>query len=180
MSLLYNPLVKQLIETGAVKNKGDAYRILDILNKHNKHKYNIKDISGYRFAMAAAPCVANTQNIVIDTSWLLDKTAKLLSTHDIVIVEGAGGLKTPITSDMFMIDLIKQYQRYFSSFETILIAGSYLGCINDTLLSIDCLKSYDIHHRWLINLYQDKETFHHITEPFYSRYFGTIHFLQDI
>jgi dethiobiotin synthetase len=168
------------IETGVVANKGDANRILKILNKHYKHQLTIEDISGYRFALAAAPAVANTQNIIIDTNWLLNKTAKLLNDYDIVVVEGAGGLKTPITDDIFVIDLIHAFQTYFHSFETLLITGSYLGCISDTLLSLDCLKSYGIRHRWFVNLYQDKDTFHHITEPFYRRYFKHINYLQDI
>jgi len=168
------------IETGVVAHSGDASDILKLLHKLYGDELTIEDISGYRFALPSAPIVANRLNIDIDISWLLHKTDKLLDRHDIVIVEGAGGLKTPIKDDIFMIDFIKHFQDYFDSFEAVLIAPSYLGSISDTLLSLDCLQSYGIDHKWLVNLYEDKDQFAKITKPFYDKYFGTISYLQDI
>ena len=94
---------------------------------------------------------------------------------DILIIEGAGGLMVPIKKDYFIIDLIKELDT-----KTALITPSRLGCINDTLLSIQALKSLDITFEWYVNLFLDKEKFEKITLPFYKEYFGRINYLHDI
>ncbi|MEA2017457.1 MAG: dethiobiotin synthase, partial [Campylobacterota bacterium] len=91
-------------------------------------------------------------------------------------VEGAGGLMVPIEKDYFMIDLILEFQKKLNS-KTILISPSNLGSINDTLLSQEMLKNYNINYQWYINLYKDKDGFKTITLPFYKEYFDKISFL---
>jgi len=169
------------IETGIKHDSSDTNKILNLLNQLNKNNTPTIDMmSHYRFSLPAAPVVANSLNIDIDINCLLQKTANLLKLYDVVLVEGAGGLKTPITQKLFMIDLIKYFQDYFEDFEALLVAPSYLGCINDTLLSLDCLKNYNIKHNWVVNLHQNKKQFEKITKPFYDDYFKYINYLQDI
>ena len=62
----------------------------------------------------------------------------------------------PIKKNYFMIDLIKDFQKSFHT-KTILIVPSYLGSINDTLLSQNMLKQYNINYEWYINLYKEKK-----------------------
>jgi dethiobiotin synthetase len=64
----------------------------------------------------------------------LDKI-QLPSTHNNLIIEGAGGILVPINSTQYVIDIAKQFEC-----EIILVISSYLGCINHSLLSIDYLK----------------------------------------
>jgi dethiobiotin synthetase len=56
-----------------------------------------------------------------------------------LIVEGAGGVMTPINANCLMLDLIK-----FLDIPVILVASSRLGTINHTLLSLAALRSKDI------------------------------------
>ncbi|OPX27436.1 MAG: dethiobiotin synthase [Campylobacteraceae bacterium 4484_166] len=160
------------IETGVKKKPQDGQKILDIVKKLNKNfKFDIDDVVPYQFALASAVPVANKENLYIDISLILKKTKQMLSCCDIVIVEGAGGLMSPVTYDYFMCDLILDFQNFFDDFEARLITPSYLGCINDTLLSLDILQQKKIKHKWYINLYKSKDEFEVVTKPFYKRYF---------
>lgn len=87
---------------------------------------------------------------------------------------GAGGLFVPIKKDFFMIDFIKELR-----VKTFLITSSKLGCINDTLLSIEALKNKQIDFDFFINLYEDKDSFEEVSKPFLKDYFKELKFLQD-
>jgi dethiobiotin synthetase len=56
-----------------------------------------------------------------------------------LIIEGAGGIMTPINADYLMIDLISMLQS-----PTIIVASSKLGTINHTLLTLQALRSRGI------------------------------------
>ena len=75
---------------------------------------------------------------------------------------------------IFMIDLIKEFDC-----KTFLITPSKLGCINDTLLSIEALKNRKIDFEFFINLYQDINSFDKVSKPFLEDFFGELKFLQD-
>ncbi len=72
----------------------------------------------------------------------------------------------PITKEYMMINLIKELKA-----KTLLVTPSRLGCINDTLLSILALKTFNIDFDWCVNLYEDKEDFAEVTQPFYDEVF---------
>jgi dethiobiotin synthetase len=43
-----------------------------------------------------------------------------------------------------------------------------LGCINETQLSREALQRENIPFDWCINVYEDKEGFREVTQPFYN------------
>ena len=47
-----------------------------------------------------------TWNLEIDISKVIESYKKLASMHDVVIVEGIGGIMTPISKDYFVSNLI--------------------------------------------------------------------------
>ncbi len=65
-----------------------------------------------------------------------------------------------------MIDLAKVLES-----KVLLVTPSRLGCINDTLLSMEALKAREIPFEWCVNLYEDKESFSKVTQPFYDAIF---------
>ena len=69
----------------------------------------------------------------------------------------------PITAEYKMIDLIEEL-----NCKTLLVTPSKLGCINDTLLSIEALKNRNINFDWCVNLHEDKNEFQKVTQPFYD------------
>src|SRR3989339_495513 len=64
---------------------------------------------------------------------------KLKKHHDIVIVEGIGGVLVPILKDYFVADLIKDM-----GISALIVARPGLGTINHTLLTIEALKARKI------------------------------------
>jgi dethiobiotin synthetase len=162
-------------ETGVVDFPLDGMKMLNLVKELNpSFNATINDVVPYQFKLPAAPYVAK-ENTIIDINFLKEKKEFLQSMCDVLIIEGAGGLMVPIEKDLFIIDLIKEFNS-----EAILITPSKLGCINDTLLSINALKNKNIDFEFYINLYQDIDSFENVSKPFLVDYFGKLNFLQNL
>ncbi|MBT8344553.1 MAG: dethiobiotin synthase [Sulfurovum sp.] len=155
------------IETGVNPIAHDASLLLKVCKKVNEKFKNltVDDITAYTFPLPAAPFCADTHHkIVIDK--IIERYQELSQLCDILLVEGAGGLMVPVTKDFMMIDLAKQLGS-----KVLLVTPSRLGCINDTLLSMEALKSRDIVFDWCVNLFEDSDSFAEVTKPFYDAVF---------
>lgn len=162
-------------ETGVINTPLDGTKMLNLVKELNpKFNLSIDEVVPYQFKLPAAPYVAK-EEIKIDINFLKEKKQYLQSFCDVLIIEGAGGLMVPIEKDLFMIDLIDEFKS-----EAILITPSRLGCINDTLLSIEALKNRNIDFEFYINLYEDKKDFEKVSLPFFKDYFKKINYLQDL
>lgn len=162
-------------ETGVEEYPLDGTKMLNLVKELNpEFKADINDVVPYQFKLPAAPYVAK-KNEKIDIDFLIKKKNHLQSMCDILIIEGAGGLMVPIEKDLFIIDLIGIFES-----RAVLITPSKLGCINDTLLSMQVLKNRNFDFDWYINLFKDKESFEEVTLPFYKNYFDEIKYLEDL
>jgi len=162
-------------ETGVVDTPLDGTKMLDLVKKLNPDfDLDIKEVVPYQFKLPAAPYVAKKDSD-IDIDFLKKQVIYLKSFCDVLVIEGAGGLMVPIKKDLFIIDLIKEFQA-----KAILISPSKLGCINDTLLSIEALKNRSLDFDWYINLYEDKDSFDEVSRPFLKDYFKELKFLKDL
>ncbi len=93
-------------------------------------------------------------SIPIDMQFILEKFTKLLSLHDVLLVEGIGGIMTPITKNFFVADMIKAM-----GIETIIVTRATLGTLNHTVLTYQMCKDYDIKVKGLvINNFDEKGT----------------------
>ena len=128
------------IETGCKKNKSklipsDASKFYKLIDK----EIDIDLINPYRFQQPISPNrairLANKKIFIDDYIG----RSKLLPKNDYLIVEGAGGLYSPISTDGYNIDLIKKMK-----IPTVLVAKDEIGVINNILLSLDLLKKYKI------------------------------------
>lgn len=63
----------------------------------------------------------------------------LPETDNFLVVEGAGGLMVPLNEEHTILDLIQHLQ-----LPVVLVSQHYLGSINHTLLSLNCLKERGI------------------------------------
>ena len=155
------------IETGVASTAPDATILLEACKKVNENFKTLKplDITAYTFTLPAAPFCADV-NQIIDIDKIIEKYHTLYKLCDVLLVEGAGGLLVPITKDFHMIDLIQEL-----NIKTLLVTPSRLGCINDTLLSMEALKSRHIDFDWCVNVYEDKESFSEVTKPYYDAVF---------
>ena len=162
-------------ETGVIDFPLDGMKMLNLVKELNpSFKADIFDVVPYQFKLPAAPYVAK-EDTTIDINYLKEKKKFLESMCDVLIIEGAGGLMVPIEKNLFIIDLIKIFES-----EAFLITPSKLGCINDTLLSINALKSKNIDFEFFINLYLDIDSFEKVSKPFLLEHFGKLNFLQDL
>jgi len=155
------------IETGVTHTAYDASLLLKACQKVNKNFLDLspKDITAYTFPLPAAPFCADIDR-TIDIQKIIEKHDELSKLCDILLVEGAGGLMVPITKEYMMINLIKELNA-----KTLLVTPSRLGCINDTVLSILALKTFDIDFDWCVNLFEDKKDFTGVTKPYYDEVF---------
>lgn len=161
------------IETGVQNHEpNDGKTLLQITKNLNPNfQASLSDVVPYQFELAAAPFIAKGET-KINLEFLKKQKEYLHQFCDVLIIEGAGGLMVPIELDFYMIDLIE-----FFHAKAILISPSNLGSINDTLLSMEALKSRDIKFKWLINVYKDKENFEATTLPFYKKAFKNVNYL---
>ena len=155
------------IETGVLDKKpADGLALLKTMQELNplSSKLTIDDVVPVQFELPAAPYVAK-KDTTISFDLIQNKLQKIEKVCDILFIEGAGGLLVPIEDDLFMIDLIA----IFKVDKTLLISHSRLGCINDSLLSMEALKRKKIDFVLSINLYKDYKNFKKITLPYYKK-----------
>lgn len=93
-------------------------------------------ISPYTFEAPLAPEVAaQLENVTIDLD-VVDRIYRTIqSAHDLVVIEGAGGVMVPIRKNFFYVDLIQRWNA-----PTLIVSRLGLGTINHTLLTVHLLK----------------------------------------
>lgn len=125
MVLAYKP-----IETGCTGQLGEDQQAL----VEAAGSWQTGDARGtYQFAMAAAPSVAAAaehRQIELDRIKLVLETSQ--RGCDLVLVEGAGGLRVPISDAVDTAELA-----HFLRLPLLIVARSGLGTINHTLLTIE-------------------------------------------
>ena len=97
-------------------------------------------VNPYYFEIPASPYMAAKKlEKTIDIDVVLSGFELLQSSHDVVLVEGIGGIMTPILKDYFVADLIKDL-----NLDSILVTSTKIGSVNHTLLTLDACKKYGI------------------------------------
>ncbi|MBD5213423.1 MAG: ATP-dependent dethiobiotin synthetase BioD [Bacteroidales bacterium] len=95
------------------------------------------------------PCspqlAARIDNRDIDLSVIDAAADRLDSNHDVVLIEGAGGLMVPLTDDFLTIDY--PLTRHLP---VALVTNGRLGSISHTLLALDALKRRDMELAYLL------------------------------
>ncbi len=94
----------------------------------------------YRFNEAVAPTLAaRIEGIEIDLDVIKGSYSKLAKRHDVMIVEGAGGVMVPVLEsgkESFLFSDLAVHM----GLQIVIVARSGLGTINHTLLTIDHAK----------------------------------------
>src|SRR5450631_325272 len=89
-------------------------------------------ITPYTFAEAlAAAIAAELAGVTINIDYIRSCYEKLLAGHDIVLVEGAGGLLVPLTNHLCMHDIAVEL-----GLPVLVVARNMLGTINHTALTV--------------------------------------------
>ena len=96
----------------------------------------LEELCPYRLALPAAPEIAARQErIEIDPDALQRAFASAADGADLVLVEGAGGLRVPIRAGLDMAELALLF-----GLPLLVVARAALGTINHTLLTLEAAK----------------------------------------
>ncbi|MBI5700251.1 dethiobiotin synthase [Candidatus Saganbacteria bacterium] len=107
-----------------------------------KKRLNIKDpldlINPIKLKFPLSPLNASRKMIMrinINIKIIMKAYKNLLKLHDLVLVEGVGGVLAPIKQNYYIADLIKDM-----NIPAIIVARAGLGTINHTLMTVETLR----------------------------------------
>ena len=98
-------------------------------------------------APAAPHIVAALENVTLDIGHIVDCHAQALKLADIVVVEGVGGFRVPLTDTHDTADLALAL-----NLPVVLVVGMRLGCISHALLTAEAIAARGLHLAgWVAN-----------------------------
>jgi dethiobiotin synthetase len=109
--------------------EGDAAQCQLWLN----HAVNLHVETTYMFQEPVAPTLADTKG-TISIKRVHQRFQELCQSHDVVLVEGAGGILCPLTRQHTMADLIAHL-----ALPAVVVARRTLGTLNHTLCAVEAL-----------------------------------------
>jgi dethiobiotin synthetase len=94
-----------------------------------------RDLNPYCFRDPVSPHIAaQSQNIDVDTGVIEGISARLKKSHDLLLIEGAGGWYTPISERESMADVALAV-----GCPVLLVVGLRLGCLNHARLTFEAI-----------------------------------------
>ena len=130
--------IKPIITGFINDNNSDSAKILNALNiKINKT--NLDKISHWRFKKALSPnFVSNiSKNEIVD--FCLKNIKNSQQNQQTLLIEGAGGVMTPINKNFTFLDLAQDLQ-----LPILLVTSNYLGAISHTLCCLEAIKNKNL------------------------------------
>ena len=125
---------------GVKQKTGFSSNDLTILSKAAMVNDAEELLNPFFFPIPASPyTAAKNLGVKIDINYLMKCFRKLDKIHDVMLVEGIGGIMTPILKDYAIIDLIKDLEA-----NTIIVTSSKIGTINHTIMTCDMCKNMKI------------------------------------
>jgi dethiobiotin synthetase len=98
-------------------------------------------------APAAPHIVAAQENVTLDIGRIVDCHAQALQLADMVVVEGVGGFRVPLTDTQDTADLAVAL-----NLPVVLVVGMRLGCISHALLTAEAIAARGLHLAgWVAN-----------------------------
>ena len=131
-----NVITQKLVQTGNVGFSEDIQQHRDIMGiaefPEDIEKLTMPEIFSYP---ASPHLAAQLDGRALNFASIAQATEQLAERYEVVLLEGAGGLMVPLTSDVLSIDYVQQH-----NLPVILVSSGRLGSINHTILSLEALK----------------------------------------
>lgn len=114
-------------------------------------------------------------------STILSSFKKLTKLHDMLLVEGMGGVMTPILKDYYVTNLIKEMK-----IPTVIVTRSKVGTVNHTIMTVKMCEKYKIPVKGIIinnfdsNGYKMKELTRDLKNLTGVPILGSIPFIEDM
>jgi dethiobiotin synthetase len=103
--------------------------------------FDLKVINPERYLTPAAPIVCQEhENRQVDFGAIETAYNKICAGSDVMIVEGIGGIRVPISAEMDVVELAKAF-----GLPVVIVCRPDLGTINHTLLTIDAARNAGLH-----------------------------------
>ena len=129
----YKPVAAGCEQTEEGMRNSDALHLLQAATV----KMPYEAINPYPLALPASPHIAaKHEQVTIDTILLSEKLLKLQSHADVVLVEGAGGWRVPISDKESLSSWVQTEQ-----LAVILVVGIKLGCLSHALLTAESIRA---------------------------------------
>ncbi len=128
--------VMKPVLTGANRHPNDVDRLVQAAQVLDP----LDLISPYQFDHAIAPHIAATRKgVLINIQNIKIAFDTLHTRHDILLVEGIGGIMVPITKDFFVLDLIA-----LLGLSALVVTRGDIGTINHTMMTIKLLQTHKV------------------------------------
>ena len=125
----------------------------NLIQAHCSATIDYELINPYVFEPPVAPHIAaekSNQHVNIDR--IIQCYSSLLANSDLVVVEGVGGWRVPLSGRIATVDLVKAL-----ALPVILVVGIRLGCINHALLTEQSILSDQIELLGWVSNHVDEE-----------------------
>lgn len=146
---LVRALIERGVHAGVMKPVASGSRTIDgkqtsedadFLKRVAGVNDSLDVINPYALMAPLAPsAAAKMENVTVDFGRILHCYERLSRKYKLLLVEGVGGLLTPLNDKEGVADLIK-----FLNIPVLIVVGSKLGAINHALLTITCVKALGI------------------------------------
>jgi len=125
---------------GSPQKKGFASEDIEILAKAAQVSDPEKLMNPQFFKMAASPYTASKKlKVNVKIKQVLASFKKLSERHEVLLVEGMGGIMTPILKDYFVTDLIKEMK-----LSAMIVTRTRIGTVNHTIMTWKMCKQFKI------------------------------------
>ena len=125
---------------GSAQKKGYKSEDIDILSRAAQVCDPENLVNPQFFPIPASPYTAwKKLKTKPKVSTILSSFKKLSKLHDMLLVEGMGGIMTPILKDYYITNLIKDMK-----IPTVLVTRSRVGTVNHTIMTVKMCEKYKI------------------------------------
>ncbi len=166
---------------GAAQKKGYKSEDVEILSRA-AHTYDPENLTNPQFfPIPASPYTAwKTLKTKPKVSTVLSSFKKLSKLHDMLLVEGMGGIMTPILKDYYITNLIKEMK-----IPTVIVTRSKVGTVNHTVMTVKMCEKYKIPIKGIIinnfeNGYAVKDLTRDLENLTRVPVLGSIPFIKDM
>ena len=125
---------------GKAQKKGYKSEDVEILSKAAQVCEPESLVNPQFFAMAASPYTASKSlNVKVKKATVLSSFKKLSKLHQMTLVEGMGGIMTPILKNYYITDLIKEMK-----LPAVIVTRTKVGTVNHTIMTVKMCQKYKI------------------------------------
>jgi len=125
---------------GTPQKKGYKSEDVEILSRAAKVSEPEELMNPQFFKMAASPYTASKNlKVKVRVNSVLSNFKKLSKLHSMLLVEGMGGIMTPILKNYFVTDLIKEMK-----LPAVIVTRTRIGTVNHTIMTCKMCEKYKI------------------------------------